>query len=118
MKPALSFRPAQATLHRAAPGRPGPPGRPPTPPAIRPPSTASATARTIAEMVTGAFRCTATVDAVCAALAKPPRNALVPPVVPAPPPPKPPPAPPPKRCAPPGVALPVAPPREALSDPE
>ena len=71
----------------------------------------------IAVIVTGADRCTATVDAVFDALAKPPRNGLVPPVpVPAVPPPAPPK--PPNRCAPPGVAVPVEVPSEALSDPE
>src|ERR1700761_6055808 len=119
----LPFRPAQATLDSAAAGRSRAARQPPNPPAIRPPRTASPTARTIAVIVTGADRCTATVDAVCAALAKPPRNGLVPPVPVVPPvPPKPPapPAPPkpPNRRAPPGVAVPVAVPREALSDPE
>src|ERR1700742_3728012 len=95
--------------------------QPPKPPAIRPPRTASATARTIAVIVTGADRCTATVDAVCAAFVKPPRK----PPPPAPPvggvapaPPNPPPPAPPNRWAPPGVALPVVEPRDALSDPE
>src|ERR1700722_18679387 len=117
----LPFRPAQATLDSAAAGRSRAARQPPNPPAIRPPRTASPTARTIAVIVTGADRCTATVDAEWAALVKPPRNGVVPPVLPAPPaPPKPPPAPPapPNRCAPPGVAVPVVEPREALSDPE
>src|ERR1700722_15504910 len=117
----LPFRPAQATLDSAAAGRSRAARQPPNPPAIRPPRTASATARTIAVSGTGPDRGTATVDAVGAALAKPPRNVPappVPPVPPVPPPKPPPPAPPPKRCAPPGVALPVAPPSAALSDPE
>src|SRR6201993_5009046 len=103
----LPFRPAQATLDSAAAGRSRAARQPPNPPAIRPPRTARATARTIAVIVTGADRCTA--------WGRPPRNGLPPPVpaVPPPAPPKPP-----NRWAPPGVAVPVAVPREALSDPE
>src|ERR1700758_4947769 len=90
----VPFRPAQATLDSAAAGRSRAARQPPNPPAIRPPRTASPTARMIAVTVTCADRCTETVDAECAALLKPPRNGLAPPVPPAPPPAKPPPPPP------------------------
>src|SRR3984957_17790257 len=110
-------RAAQAILDSASAGRRRAARQPPKAPATRPPRTARPTARRIAVRVTGADRCTATVEAASAAARVKPA-----PRAPAPlggkfPPPKPPP-PPPKRAAPPGVALPVVLPREALSEPE